>query len=101
MSSIASFIELPVSALPGLREVAVPPQKLYGVAKANHYSYLLQNAREVVQYNWSGDVVTAVLTSLGEKHSLDWTHSELDEVADFLTKARGSSHTCSLPARRR
>ena len=92
MSSIASFIELPVSALPGLREVAIPPKKLYGIAKDNYYSYLLQNGREVVHYRWSGDVVTAVLHYLGEKHDIDLTHSDLDELADFLTEARGSSH---------
>src|SRR5262249_44684957 len=83
MSAIASFIKLPKSALAGLRIAA---------ASGAEYEYLSAKGREVVEYGWSGYVLGNVLDYLDEKHQIDLTKSEYNELAQFLTNSTGASH---------
>ena len=92
MSAIASFIQLPKSAIEGLREAAIPKKKLFGRTVDGYWEYLKRNERASFDYQWSGYVVAVLLPYLQELHQIDLMHSEDEELSNFLTKARSSTH---------
>jgi hypothetical protein len=93
MSAIASLIVIPKAAVGGLREAAVPPKKGWlGSAKDTYWDYLKQNGREVADYPWSGYVLGSVMDWLQEKHQIDLMTSSEDELANFLSEARETTH---------
>jgi len=94
MSSTASFIQLPESAVGGLRDAAIPKKRLFLAAKDTYHDYLVAHGREAIQYNWSGHVLATLLPYLEEKHQIDLMKSQFDELATFLTQARGA--TCYI-----
>jgi hypothetical protein len=83
MSAIASFIQLPKSALAGLREAAT---------SGTDHDYLSANGRKVAEYRWSGYVLATLLPYLAHKHQIDLMKSEYDELAGFLTNSTGATH---------
>jgi len=93
MSAIASFIQIPKTAIEGLRLAAAPPKKkLFGSSRDNYWDYLRENGKEVAEFRWSGWVYNPLLVYLQEREEIDLEHSAYDELAEFLTKARGVSH---------
>jgi hypothetical protein len=100
MSAIASFIRIPKTAIEGLRLAATPPKRLFGRARDTYWDYLRQNGQEVAKYMWSGWVFGPLLVYLQEREQIDLEHSAYDELATFLTKARGVSH-CILTSEHR
>jgi hypothetical protein len=93
MSAIASFIRIPKAAIEGLRLAASPPKKrLFGSARDTYWDYLRQNGEEVAHYPWSGWAFNPLLVYLHEREQIDLEHSAYDELAAFLTQARGVSH---------
>jgi hypothetical protein len=100
MSSIASFIRLPESALGALRDAAIPTKGRFGVVKDRYHDYLLEHGRAVVQYNWPGYVLATLLPDREEKHGIDLAKSPHDELATFLTQARGATHYVLTEAHR-
>jgi hypothetical protein len=91
MSAIASFTQLPTSALAGLRTAAVPKKTFFGSTKDGYDRYLAQNGRPVADYPWSGYVLATLLTYL-EERGIDLMHSEHDELSTFLTTTRHATH---------
>ena len=86
MSAIASFTNLPKSALEGLRKAA---------AGGTDYDYLSTNGRAVAEYRWSGYVLATLLPYLEEKHQSDLMKSE--ELAAFLTNTTRATHFIFTP----
>jgi hypothetical protein len=70
----------------------LPPKRLFEKARDIYWDYLRQNGQEVAQYMWSGWVFGLLLVYLQEREQIDLEHSAYDELAAFLTKARGVSH---------
>jgi hypothetical protein len=94
MSAIASFIRIPKTAIEGLRLAAPPPKrKLFETARSTYWDYLRQNGEKVAEYGWSGWVFGPLLEYLKEREQIDLDHSAYDELSEFLTKARGVSHS--------
>ena len=93
MSAIASFVMLPLAALDDLRQIAKPTKKLLGKPKDEYWVFLRQKGRVVAEYGWSGYVLGTVLCWLRDEHHVDLMDSPHNELANFLTKARGSSHS--------
>jgi hypothetical protein len=100
MSAIASFVQIPVSAIDGLREAAVPKKRWIGAPKDRYWEFLRVHGRETAEYRWSGYVYNTLLLYLEETHGINVTKSEYDELAEFLTKARHVSHAVLTPALR-
>ena len=103
MSAIALFIQIPVSAIEGLRKAAVPTRTWYGKPQDHYWEYLRQHGRETVEFHWSGYVFNSLLVYLEEKHGIlleSEKGSEYHELAEFLWKARGSSFAVLTPAQR-
>jgi hypothetical protein len=92
MSAVASFILLPQTALSRLREAAVPKWRLFGPPKDRYWDLLNQAGREVGNYRWSGYVLATLLCCLEQNHQTNLLKSPYDELAGFLTKARGNTH---------
>jgi hypothetical protein len=92
MSGIASFVELPESDLVGLRDAATPRKRFLGKPKDTYHDYLAEHGRAVTHYSWSGFILATLLPYLQEKHGIDLMHSNHDELATFLTEARGATH---------
>src|SRR5215510_11642252 len=93
MSAIASFILLPISTLAALREAAAPKKRLFGNPKDEYRSFLKNTGQEVAEYRWSGYVLGTVLCWLKDEHHVDLMDSPYNELANFLTKTRGSAHS--------
>ncbi len=93
MSAIASFILLPVAALDDLRHAAKPKKKWIGIARDEYWNFLRHSGREVAKYRWSGYVIATALCWLKDEHQVDLMDSPHNELANFLTKTRGSSHS--------
>ena len=91
MSAIASFIQLPSNALVGLRAAAVPKKTFFGSVRDKYDEYLRQNGRPVAEYPWSGYVLATLLPYL-KGRGIGLMDSEHDELATFLTNARGATH---------
>jgi hypothetical protein len=51
------------------------------------------HGQNLVDYAWSGWVLNTVLEYLKEEQSIDLEVSDYDELSEFLTKARGVSHS--------
>jgi hypothetical protein len=98
MSAIALFIQVPVSAIAGLREAAVPRRKWYGAPKDTYWEYLREHGHRTAEFGWSGYVYNALLPYLEEKHPIILEKSEYNELAEFLAKARRVSHAILTPA---
>jgi len=100
MSAIALFIQLPVSAIEGLRAAAVPKRKWYGAPKDTYWQYLREQGRETAKFEWSGYVYNSLLPYLEEKHQIviEKSESEYDELAECLAKCRQVSHAILTPA---
>jgi hypothetical protein len=92
MSAVALFIKLPKAALDGLRKAAVPQKRFFGAPRDNYHDYLRKHGERVVNYQWSGYVLSTLLPYLEEKHQIDLMKSECDDLADFLTKTRGATY---------
>jgi hypothetical protein len=92
MSAVASFILLPQAALSRLRDAAVPKKRFFGAAKDRYWDFLAQAGREVGDYRWSGYVLATLLCCLEQDHQTNLLKSPYDELAGFLTKARGNTH---------
>jgi hypothetical protein len=93
MSAIASFIRIPITAIEGLHRAATPPKKkLFGTERDTYWDYLRKNGQEVADYKWSGWVFNPLLVYLDEREQINFSHSSQEELAAFLTKARGDSH---------
>lgn len=101
MSSIASLIKVPKSALDGLRDAAAPKKRWFGKPKDLYWGYLETHGREVVQFRWSGYILVVLLLYLEELHQMNFEESEFEELADFLAKSRGSTHYIFAPTHRR
>src|SRR5580698_7782789 len=80
MSAIASFIQLPKTALEGLRQAAT---------QSNFHGYLEQHGEEAANYEWSGYVFGTLLVYLKNQHQIDLMKSEFEELSKFLCKALG------------
>ena len=93
MSAIASFIILPKSALPELREAAVPKKGFFGGAKDRFHDFLRTRGREATSYEWSGYVLATVLPFL-EERKIDLMRSEHDDLSSHLSRERKS--TCFI-----
>jgi hypothetical protein len=100
VSGIASFITLPIAAVAGLREAAVPKKRLFGPIRDNYHEYLREHGSVSAEYKWSGFVITTILLYLKEKQHADLMHSEYDELSTFLTRARSSTHFILTVAQR-
>ncbi|SRR6266542_3282612 len=99
MSAIASFIQLPTSALGGLRSAAVPKKTFFGSTLDKYDQYLQQNGRPVAEYPWSGYVLATLLVFL-QQRGIDLMHSEQDDLATFITNARRATHFIFTDAHR-
>src|SRR3954469_13348038 len=91
MSAIATFTQLPKTALDELRRAATP---------GTYDKFLEQRGRKVADYKWSGYVLATLLPYLEEQHQIDLMHSEQDELAGFLTDTLGSTHFIFTQAQR-
>jgi|SRR5689334_12301445 len=91
MSAIASFVQLPTSALGGLRTSAVPKKTFFGSTQDKYEDYLRQHGRSVAEYPWSGYVLATLLVFL-QQRGIDLMHSEYDDLATFLTNSRRATH---------
>jgi hypothetical protein len=83
MSAIASFIRLPKSAIPGVRDAAIPKKSLFGGTKDTFHDFLRKHGRAVASYEWSGYVIATLLPFL-KKHSIDLMKSENDDLSRYL-----------------
>src|SRR6266498_958778 len=99
MSAIASFIQLPTSALGGLRSAAVPKSTPRASTLDKYDQYLQQNGRPVAEYPWSGYVLATLLVFL-QQRGIDLMHSEQDDLATFITNARRATHFIFTDAHR-
>jgi hypothetical protein len=90
---------MPVAALPGLAEAAVPKKSLLGKPKDLFPAYLAEHGREVAEYPWSGYVLGTVLVYL-EEHGVNLMVGEYDELATRLCEARGATCFIFTPAHR-
>ena len=93
MSSIASFIRLPKSAVAGLRDAAVPQKRIFGGLKDTFHDFIEKNGEEVASYDWSGYVLATLLPYLDEQ-GINIMKSEHDELSRFLSEKRQS--TCFI-----
>ena len=93
MSAIASFIQIPTSALAGIREAAVPKRGLFGGAKDTFHDVLRKNGREAARYEWSGNVLATLLPYL-EEQGVDLMKSEHVELSDYISEKRQA--TCYI-----
>lgn len=93
MSAIGSFILLPKSALPELREAATPKKSFFGGVKDLFHDFLRSRGREATSYDWSGYVLATVLPFLDER-GVDLMKSEYGDLSSQLSKERKS--TCFL-----
>jgi hypothetical protein len=100
MSAIASFIEIPASALEELRRRAVPQKRISPRPKDEFGQFLRARGREVVRYGWSGYVLSTLVPYLAEKHRIDLQNSERSELAGFLSDARGAWFLALSPRER-
>lgn len=91
MSSIASFISLPTSALAGLLEAAVPKTRWFGKGKDGFPDYLKQHGSEVADYQWPGYIMTTLLVCLEEEHQINLMASDHKQLGTELTNARGAT----------
>ena len=91
MSAIASFVLVPKSALAELRAAATPLKGWFGKPKDAYPAVLRGAGKEASRYGWSGYVLATLLPYLAERH-VDLMESEYGELADYLTKVRGSTH---------
>ena len=98
MSAIASFIKLPISALDGLREAAVPKKRLFGAPRDTYNDYLRRHGQIVADYKWSGFVLATLLPCLEEQHQIDLMDSEYRDLEKFLTDSRSATHFILTPA---
>lgn len=102
MSAIASFELLPKTLIDQLRAAAVPSKGgWFKKPTDNFHDFLKANAREVVQYNWSGWTFSALLSFLDEKRGIELTKSSYDKLSKFLTDTRGSAYFILTPEHRR
>jgi hypothetical protein len=92
VSAVAEFKKLPQSALQGLKNAAQPTKKFFGGTRDDYEKYLAENGLDVAEYNWSGFVLSTLLPYLQERHGIDLMRSEHDDIAMFLTNARGATH---------
>jgi hypothetical protein len=76
MSSIASFIKLPKTALDGLRQAT---------AQGGFDRYLQQHGKPVADYDSPGFILATLLPYL-EEQQIDLMTSEHDELATFLSE---------------
>ena len=97
MSAIASFILLPKSALPDLREAAVPKKSFFGGVKDRFHDFLRARGREATIYDWSGYVIATVLPYL-KKRQIVLMKSEHDELSSYLSNERKSTCFIFTPA---
>jgi len=93
MSAIASFILVPTSALPGIRESVVPKKKFFGGVKDTFHDVLKQNGRAAACYERSGYVLATLLPFL-EEHGIDLMKSEHGELARYISEKRQT--TCFI-----
>jgi hypothetical protein len=87
MSAVASFVLLPKSALPELREAATPRKGFFGGVKDRFHDFLRSRGREATSYDWSGYVLATLLPFL-EERGVDLMKSEYDELSSHLSKER-------------
>jgi hypothetical protein len=83
MSAIASFIQLPKTALEGLRQATT---------QGSYQGYLQQHGRAAADYEWSGYILATLLPYLEEQHQIDLMRSEHDDLAAFLTERQQATH---------
>lgn len=100
MSAIASFVRLPIDALPDLRKAAVPIKPLLGTPKDPYWDFLRTKGQPASQYNWSGYVLVTLLSCLQEEYEIDLLASAYDELATFLCKERGVTQIILTHAQR-
>jgi hypothetical protein len=93
MSAIASFILLPKSALPELRDAAVPKKGIFGGVKDRFHDFLRTRGREAASYGWSGYVLATVLPFL-EERQVNLMKSEHDDLSSHLSQQR--KNTCFI-----
>lgn len=91
MSSTASFICFPRSALQGLREAAVPKKRLFRGPQDNFHEFLKKNGTEVVDFRGSGFMFATLLPFLDARRGINLMVSEHDDLAGFLSKSREST----------
>lgn len=91
MSAIASFTKLPLGALPGLQEAAVPKKRFLKSPLDTYHEYLKAHGKEVAEYPRPGYVLATLLVYLDEEHQVDLMKSAHNELSDFLTNARGAT----------
>jgi hypothetical protein len=82
MSAIASFVQIPKTALARLRQAAT---------QSNFHGFLEQHGEEAANYEWSGYVFGTLLVYLKDQHQIDLMKSEFEELSKFLCKALGVS----------
>lgn len=99
MSAVAGFTLMPVAALPGLAEAAVPKKSLFGKPKDLFPAYLAEHGREVAEYPWSGYALATVLVYL-EENGVNLMVGEYDELATRLCEARSTTCFVFTPAHR-
>jgi len=88
VSTIASFTRLPLGALPGLRDEAIPKKRFLKSPLDTYPEYLATHGQEVVEYPWPGFVLATLLVFLEEEFQIDLMKSAHDELATFLAEAR-------------
>jgi len=91
MSSIASFILIPKSAIHSLRDSAIPRKNWLGKTKDTYHDFLAQYGREVAKYEWPGFVLATLLVYL-QNQRIDLMDSDYDELSNYLTENRGTTH---------
>src|ERR1700684_1463675 len=100
MSSIASFIKVPLSAIKGLSDAAVPKKRWFGAPKDTFDDYVRKHGQEAAEYRSSGYVLATLLPYLQEKRQIDLMHSAYDKIAESLTDARQATYFIFTPTHR-
>ncbi len=92
MSAIARFTLLSKDKIGGLRESAIPKQRIIGKPVDLYWTFLNTNGEEVCDYQWSGYVLATLLPYLAEIHNIDLMGSEFDTLAGYLSETRSATH---------
>jgi hypothetical protein len=91
VAAVASFILLPRAALSGLRDAAMTD---------TYWDFLARAGKQVADYQWSGYVLATLLCCLKDDYQVDLLTSPDEELSEFLSKARGSTHVVLSPEQR-
>jgi len=93
MSAIASFYLVRTEDVAHLKDLATQPvgPGSGGQWQDPYWAFLLANAREMEQYEWSGSVIGSEVYFYLQSRSATWDDYCDQELSEFLCQARESS----------